>query len=268
MLPNTDRPGGLGTDDFYTLYFSEGLRLEARVIAADLVEQKEIPRVLQVYRSGHKGAFGASSFSGICSQLKGLAVSDWVLKEGMHFDRSGLLNRIKETGAETVILWLPSAEIEELDLEGTEQVLTGHVYLSFSMMKGIFATVPQQMGKRVKLVHPFVLSQNQETVFKRVQVWLKNKKIPIQNQRILGQTYYACMMLGEGLMHIKRHFYRDYLMDALDHGNAKSIFAVNYPRLSSGPGQRYLAKGAFIVENPASKEQSSPASATWIVPHL
>lgn len=268
LLPNTDRPGGIGTDDFYTLYFSEGLRLEARVIVADMVEQKEISRVLQVYRPEQKGEFGAISFREIFSQLEGMTVSDWILKEGTHFDRSELLNRVKETGAETVILWLPPAELEGVDLTGIEQAITGHIYLSSSLTKGIFATVPQQMGKRVKLVHPFVLSKNQETVFRRVRVWLNNKNIPIQNQRILGQTYYACMMLGKGLMHIKRHFYRDYLMDALDHGNAKSIFAVNYPRLSYGPGQRYLAKGAFIVENPASKKESSPASATWIVPHL
>ena len=268
LLPNTDRPGGIGTDDFYTLYFSEGLGLDARVIAADLAEQKEISRALQVYRPEQKGAFGASSFRETSGQLKGVTVFDWVLKEGTHFDRIGLLNKVKETGAETVILWLPPEELEGVDLEGMEQVLTGYIYLSSSMTKGIFASVQQKIGKRVKLVHPFVLSENQESVFKRVGGWLKGKKIPIQNHRILGQTYYACMMLKEGLMHIKRHFYRDYLMDALDHGNAKSIFAVNYPRLSYGPGQRYLAKGAFIVENPASKKEKPSASAIWTVPHL
>lgn len=268
VLPNTDRPGGIGTDDFYTIYFSEGLRLEARVIAADMVEQNEISRVLQVYNPEKKGEFGAISFADISSQLEGLDVSNWILKDGMRLNRVELLKRVKESGAESVILWLSPAELEGVDLSGIEQSITGHIYLSSSMNKGIFSTVPQKMGERVKLVHPFVLSQNQEAVFRRAQAWLNNKNIPILNQRILGQTYYACMVLGKGLMHIKRHFYRDYFLDALDHGNAKSIFAVNYPRLSYGPGQRYLAKGAFIIENPTSNKESSSVPATWVIPHL
>lgn len=268
LLPNTDQPGGIGTDDFYTLYFSEGLHLESRVIAAELIGLKLPARVLQVYRPEQKGVFGADSFKETADRTEGLTVTEWVLEGGARFNRSGLLERVKKADAETVILWLPPEELEGVSLAGTEQEIAGHVYLSSSMLGGIFAPVPLILGKRVKLVHPFVLPQNQEVVFKRVQVWIEKRKIPLTDHRILGQTYYACMILGEGFMHIKRHFYRDYLLDALDHGNAKSIYSVNYPRLSYGPGQRYLAKGAFIIEHTGFGTKKLPDPATWIVPHL
>lgn len=268
VLPNTDWPGGIGTDDFYTLYFSEGLHLESRVIAADLVALQRSGRVLQVYRSGEKGAFGASSFRETVARIEGMAVSDWALERGARLNRAELLNWVKEAKAETVILWLSAEELAGVSLAGTEQMIAGPVYLSSSMLGGVLTPVPLIEGKRVKLVHPFVLPKNQEAVFGRVRVWLESRNIPLNDHRILGQTYYACMMLGEGLMHIRRHFYRDYLMDALDHSNAKAIYSVNYPRLSYGPGQRYLAKGAFIIEETAPEMKKSPASATWIVPYL
>jgi hypothetical protein len=268
LLPNTDHPDGIGTDDFYTLYFSEGLHLEARVIAADLAGQKKPTRVLQVFRPEQKGAFGASSFRETVARIDGMAVAEWALKEGARFTRSELLDRVKEEGAEAVVVWLPPDELEGVNLEGTEQVIADYIYLSSSLLGGIFSHVPPTLGKRVKLVHPFVLPQHQKVVFSRAGHWFKNKNIPTNNHRIVGQTYYACMILAEGFMHIKRHFYRDYLLDALDHRNAKSIYSVNYPRLSFGPGQRYLAKGAFIIENPESGGKDSPAPATWIVPHL
>lgn len=268
LLPNTDRPGGIGTDDFYTLYFSQGLHLEARVIAADLASLKLPVRVLQVYRPGQVGEFGASSFREAVARIDDVTVTGWALEEGTYPGRADLLRRMKEANAETVVLWLSPAELEGLNLAGTEDKIAGHVYISSSLLGGIFAPVPSTLGKRLKRVHPFVLPENQEVVFRRVRVWLRNKKIPVDNYRILGQTYYACMILGEGFMHIKRHFYRDYLMDALDHGNAKSIYSVNYPRLSYGPGQRYLAKGAFVIEYSGSVTNESPDPATWIVPHL
>jgi len=268
LLPNTDEPGGVGTDDFYTLYFSEGLQLESRVIAADLAGLKRPVRVLQVYRPEENGAFAGHSFRDAAARIDGVTVTDWVLEGEASFNRSELLNRVKEAGAETVILWLPPGELAGESLAGTEEVIAGNVFLSSSMLGGLFVPVPSSLGTGVKVVHPFVLPQDQKVVFKRVQVWLEQRNIPVNNYRILGQTYYACMILGEGFMHIKRHFYRDYLLDALDHGNAKSIYSVNYPRLSYGPGQRYLAKGAYIIEYTEAGLEKTPARATWIVPHL
>jgi cytochrome c len=271
LLPNTDQPGGLGTDDFYTLYFSEGLQLEARIIAADLIATKRPVHVLQVYRPGQNGAFGARSFRKTVVRTESVTVAaEWKLEEGVRFTRSELVSRAKAAGADTVILWLPNEELKGESLEGIEQSITGHIYLSSSLLGGILATLPPELGKGVRLAHPFILPKDQEAVFNRVRVWFENRKIPYKdNPRIAGQTFYACLMMREGLMHIKRHFYRDYLLDALDHGNSKSIYSVNYPRLSYGPGQRYLAKGAFILENPESSGgKDLPAKATWIVPHL
>ncbi|HHL32927.1 MAG TPA: hypothetical protein ENJ30_01020 [Desulfobulbaceae bacterium] len=145
-----------------------------------------------------------------------------------------------------------------------KKMIKGRVYLSSSLLDDISPLFVDHSGTQIKLAHPFILPKNRQAVFNRIIPWLRSRKIPLQRQRILGQTYYACMMLGKGLMHIKRHFYRDYLMDALDHGNAKAIFSINYPRLSYGPGQRYLAKGAFILK----KNDDGKTSATWIVPHL
>lgn len=264
LLPNTDRPGGIGTDDFYTLYFSEGLRLEARVIATDLVRQKKSVQVLQVYAAGSKGKFGAQSFTNAIKGNSLISVKDWQLKPAEEFSPEKLSAQIRESPPDTLILWLPTQAITRMPFVELKKMIKGRVYLSSSLLDDISPLFVAHSGAQIKLAHPFILPKNRQAVFNRIIPWLRSRKIPLQRQRILGQTYYACMMLGKGLMHIKRHFYRDYLMDALDHGNAKAIFSINYPRLSYGPGQRYLAKGAFILK----KNDDGKTSATWIVPHL
>ena len=264
LLPNTDQPGGIGTNDFYTLYFSEGLRLEARVIATDLIRQKRPVRVLQVYAGGSRGKFGALSFTNAIDTSRLISVKNRQLEQGEVFSQEKMSTQIRESAADSVILWLSAKAITLVDFAELKKMIKGQVYLSSTLLDKISPRFLDRLETKVKLAHPFILPKNRQAVFKRITPWLRSRKIPLERRRILGQTYYACMMLGEGLMHIKRHFYRDYLMDALDHGNAKAIFSINYPRLSYGPGQRYLAKGAFILQ----KNDDGKTSATWIVPRI
>jgi mono/diheme cytochrome c family protein len=268
LLPNTDWPGGIGTDDFYTLYFSEGLRLEARVLAAKLIEDRKPVRVLQIFRPQQVGSFGARSLGQLLSHNEDIEVINWPLANDKDLTPATLTAKIQATAADTTVLWLSPEDLQAIAPVATGYEPAGPVYLSSSLLGGIFAPVPAIPWQQVNLIHPFILPKNQDVVFGRIQIWLDLRKIPLHNRRILGQTYYACMILGKGLSHIKTHFYRDYLLDALDHGNAKSIFSINYPRLSYGPGQRYLTKGAFILKNSGESGEKRQGETNWIVPHL
>jgi mono/diheme cytochrome c family protein len=267
LLPNTDVPGGVGSEDFYTMYFSEGLGLEARVIASAIKAKKTTSRVVQVFRAAHSGSFGADVVRRVLDPKVGVTVSDWVLASGEKFGWKELSRRIRITDADSVILWLPSKELENGG-QVENEALPGPMYFSSSLLGSFFVGFPAIPGKQVKLAHPFNSPKNQEVAFKRLQLWLDSKKSFSGSRRVLGQTYYACMILGKGLAHIKNHFYRDYLLDALDHGNAKAMFSINYPRLSYGPGQRYLAKGAYIYDLPILTGKDGATEGHWIVPEL
>ncbi len=90
---------------------------------------------------------------------------------------------------------------------------------------------------------------------------MKSRDIPITRPLLQGQTFYACMVLGDGMTHIKRNFYRDYLLDVIDHVQRMSVFVGNYPRVSFGPEQRYLAKGAYVIDLKTKKSR-------WVVTDL
>jgi len=47
--------------------------------------------------------------------------------------------------------------------------------------------------------------------------------------------------------------------DLLDHGERMAEYSGNYPRLSFGPEQRFLAKGAYLIN-------LSDGADKWIVP--
>ena len=72
------------------------------------------------------------------------------------------------------------------------------------------------------------------------------------------------MMAGEGLMHVKRYLYRDYFLELIDHTAGAAAYSSTFPRLSFGPGQRYLEKGCYLV--PLGPNLSAAAKNAWVVP--
>ena len=266
LLPNTDRPV-ITVSDHYTLYFSKGLTLEADVIAAHLSRELTRHRVLQVFHEDMpRSVVAASALLQNLAEREDVSVENWLLPAGEKFTGDALAQRQNETGADAIVLWLGPEQIGELEKspEVLEKLPT--IYLSSTLLGADIAAVPEAIGASAFLVHPYTLPRERQNRAVRVKGWLRARKIETVDERAQAQTYFACLMAGEGLMHIKRYFYRDYFVDSIDHSDRMTSYATFYPRLSFGPGQRYLSKGSYIVDL-GCKEQASPAEkATWIVP--
>lgn len=252
ILPNTKLPVVEPRNDFYTLYYSPGVYLEAEVIAEQLKQGPETARVLQVFRPETAGA-AAGDFLRRISVGKDLR--DVVLSGGSH-DWSLLRDSVREIAPDRLVLWLAAADLEKF---AAEVPFTGPVYLSSSLLDGQPQRVPDGLTSSTQLVHPFNLPQDHRARFLRVSAWMKVNDIPLTNPLLQGQSYYACMLLNAGLKHMKRFFYREFFLDLLDHGERMAAYSGNYPRLSFGPEQRFLAKGAYLID-------LQRGDAKWIVP--
>jgi hypothetical protein len=91
-----------------------------------------------------------------------------------------------------------------------------------------------------------------------------SRGIAARHERRQAQAYFACLAAKEGLMHADRFFLRDYFLDSLDHAQALPAYLPLYPRASTGPGQRFLAKGGYLL--PLLNGRPVPQQARWLVP--
>ncbi len=239
ILPNTDLPAPAADDDFYTLYFSRGLGLEGLVILDDLSRNAENSKLLQVYLDGPRQNYAAAMLQ--------LARADFPRVEIVQKKVSNI-----EQLAETLQQERYDAAAVWTDREQTQQLagrlaggFASPLYFSSTLIERDLATLPPALPALV--AQPYNLPEDQETRALRTTAWIKGKKIDLVVPRIQTQTWYACKVFHSGIKHIKRNFYRDYLLDALDHSSRLGPYASNYPRLSFGPDQRYLAKGAYLI---------------------
>jgi hypothetical protein len=97
----------------------------------------------------------------------------------------------------------------------------------------------------------------------RPRTWLENRGGSLTDARIQVQTYFACLLAGEVLMHVRDLLYRDYVLDTLDHADAIAAFPSYYPRVGFGPGQRHLAQGTYVLTLGGEGAEPTVTDAIW-----
>lgn len=252
LLPHTDQPAAEG---YYTIYPSEGMRLRAKAIAVDLAAQSP-QTIVQVYSGTGAGKTGVAAFRQAWS---GAPVTDIDLDDG----GGDLRRQLAELRPDTVLVWLDGIEQEALASEH-ERYPTERLYL---VSRGLELPAPAQaplfQANAVRTSYPYALPDEAETGFRRLRVWLEARNIAAVEPQAQADAYLALSAAGEALMHMYTYFSRDYFIEKLEHALNRSIFTGFYPELTSAPGQRFVAKGCYVVAlDPGGKV----ADRRWIVP--
>jgi Cytochrome c len=264
LLPNTDLPV-VASDDYYTVYFSEGVTLEARAIAAHLMKRHASGRIVEVFRDEAAGKTASEALGRALADRRDVSVTQLALRE----DGASAADRIAGVlaGAEVTALvaWLPRGDIMALEAAVARSHVRA-VYLSSTQLGGDASALPTGLPARSFVAHPSALPSDFRQRFRIIEPWLRRRGIPITDERLLAQTYFACHVVADSLMHITAdYFYRDYLLELVDHLDAAARFSIAHPSPSFGPGQRYISKGCYVLDLARGDGQGT-RDTTWIVP--
>jgi ABC-type branched-subunit amino acid transport system substrate-binding protein/mono/diheme cytochrome c family protein len=268
ILPNVDLPV-ISSDDYYTLYFSQGMVLEARTIAQHVATHSTDESVLQVYRENAFGQAASAGLSRALARQDQSAAISFAIRPDQPIDAEQLASKIASVEPSVVVLWLGADDLEAVSgmLDQTE--LAARIYLSSTLLDADTAAIPDRLKRVGYLAHPFSLPDDFERRFDRIQGWLEHRGVAIEGERTLAQTYFACMVVGEALMHVRYdYFYRDYFLELIDHFYSIMQLSSAHSTPSFGPGQRYISKGCYVVDLARATDQAPFARAEWIVPAL
>jgi hypothetical protein len=262
LLPNTDLPAR-STDGFYAMYYSEGAVLEGKVVASQVAAEDAAGPVVQVFRKGALGAAAAGSLSETLA-TRGVEVRDVVVGSDQRIPAAGIGESLPTGRDSILVLWLDledaGAILDALD----PSTLPGRVYVSWTFLGEKPLTPQAVLEQRVYMVYPFALPDQLDQRMRRMQAWLDRRGLELDDPRIMAQTYFACMLTGEALMHVRfDYYYREFLLESIDHMRAVANYSIYHPRLSFGPGQRYVSKGSYVLNPP---DPARAKEARWLVP--
>ena len=246
LFPGTDSP--LARDgDFYTLYFSRGLLLEADLIAAHLSAQPT-KRVIQVYCDPDV----ALAVTALRQSLEQAGTEE----ETIAHDCREPLPRLAASDETATVLWLRNDQLTGLP--------AGRNYLSSTLLGSDLSALPLSSQGSVFMAHPFRLPGSIDPAMRRFELWAKTRGIDITTPRQQAQAFFTCLALKHALKHMGRFFVREYVLDMLDHAQNLVAYLPFYPRATLGPGQRFLSKGGYVL--PITDGRLETADAEWILP--
>ena len=267
-------------ESFYALYFSRGVILEADVLANRLIGTAKPKRVVQIRRNDPASAAAAKRLDDALAKA-GVVTEDRVVKEGEAFAPQALGNL---TGKDVVMFWLRGNDLGDLAKASPPKVKA--LYFSGELAGG--KELPEAWRNDAQLVYPYELPDKRQSNLTNFHAWSAMKKLPIVDEPLQAEAFFAVEFLTESLSEMLDNLYRDYLLERAEsmlsrNESIKSEQQVRerqmrgktgaliqqqgtsiYPHLGLGVDQRFASKGAYFVHY--DKEGKLVAGSDWIVP--
>jgi len=262
LFPTTVLPV-IDESDFYSVYFSKGISLEANVLVEHLRDQElEEPQILQVYRRGDP--LGETVATELVERL-GDAVTSFVLPD-QESDIHEALQAAQGDKATSIVAWLGEEDLENVLGSDASEI---PVYLSSS-----FIDTPQQVPNALDRANTFViytsaLPSERRRLLMRSAGWLKAKRIYSQEEQLIqANAYFALKMAGGSLTFIHTFFSREYFLESIEHMIDNAIYTSIYSHMSLAPEQRFVSKGGLIAGFDSLAPDRFVAVTDWLVPDI
>lgn len=272
LLPNVELPV-VAEGDFYPVYFSRGVLLEADLMAGligagnaeqgDVVSDHPAPRrVVQVFRKGDVGEAAAGALEAAVV-AHGTQVENRPLRAGAPGSED-VVDALKGLGGnDTVVLWLRPADLAALP---SVMPALSNVIVSGTLGELEHAPLPEAWRRKVRMTYPVDLPDARKVRMNFPLGWFKIRQIPVVAERVQSDTYIACGILAETLTEMLDSFVRDYLVERVEVMLGHRLVNGYYPRLSLAPGQRFASKGGYIVRFNDSSGTTLASDGDWVIP--
>jgi hypothetical protein len=261
LFPNVDLPVA-AERDFYPLYFSRGVLLEADLLAHQLIaDKKSVRRVVQVFRADDIGEPAAKAVTAALAGSGIQAVERPLRKAG---DARQLAAELGNVGArDALLLWLRPNDIAAL---ANVPVRASAAFMS-GLMGGLGnAPVPAVWRPLIHMAYPFDLPEKRRVRVDYTLGWLALYHLPVVDEQVQADTYVACNLLSETLTQVSDSLNRDYLIERIEGMLEHRIVTGYYPRLALAPHERFASKGGYIVHFTQPSGAQVSADTDWIVP--
>jgi hypothetical protein len=263
LFPNVDVPVA-AQGDFYSLYFSRGVLLEAELIASQVLALEKEPSTLvvdQIYRAGDSGEPAARALAAQL-QARGVTVRSHALAAGAA--GRGLTAALHQRGkAQVLVLWLRPGDIAAL---GPAPPAQTRVYMS-GLMGGLEdAPVPPSWRASTHLAYPFDVPDRRGVRLDYPLGWFSFRHIPVVALQVQADTYLACTLVTEVTKQLADSYVRPYLIEQLQGMLEHRIMTGYYPHLALTYRERFASKGGYIAHFSQDRGTHLVADGDWIVP--
>lgn len=229
--------------DFYTLYLSRGVPLEARILARQMAEMEPRPaRVMQLFDD----EAGAESARLLAEQL-GKDVPQVTHAWNPH--ATGLaLDNLEAT--DVVIGWLSPTHLNALARQRPLGLGVRLVVYSGHLAPPEKTDLPLAWRQEARWIslHSDPQRMHGNGVI-GLAPWMERLRMPLapEHESVLSEIYAATYFFGDALARMHGQWSREFLIETLESAHFARPAGSAYYALSLGPGQREAAKAGYLL---------------------
>lgn len=263
ILPITDLPV-VSDKNWYTLYFSRGLRQEgeaaARFLASGPAAATGSP-VVQVVQ-GDAGRALSEGFNAAWQELGQQGARTLVLADGERIDPARLRALVSSLRPATLLFW---AGPEALAALGPDLVptLDHPLVVSAGAWKERLYDLPEALRGGTYITYPFRHPEDEVRVLRNTVPSLAQEAGRRDSPRIASRMYSLVQILSKAFLAMEGAYFRDNLLDRI--GLLPDQSLPDFERLGFGPGQRYASKGCYIMQLSAGPEPKLVKRSDWVI---
>ncbi len=239
LFPQTGWPETKPGD--YTVYLSEGLPGEARLIA-DRLDEIRPRRVLQITGSDPDALDAAAVLESLAHErglpIETISMAKFLLGEGREATRFS-----------SAVLWFNVCDFAIFsEFEGGRRLPT-LLFAAGSLLAMGDRRLPQGLPQDLNLSWQYALPGHETPRLYRLRGWLAARRIPATQETTALNTYMVLDAVRHALVHAVDRYSGEYLIESIEHEIENQLNPGTFPRLSLGPGQRFAAKGAGVFRS-------------------
>lgn len=233
-------------EDFYSMYLSAGVTLEAQILAEHLATTApQTARIVQLVAddAGRRAA----------DHLARRLGEDRV--EFRRYDDAAPRSALSGLAADDILVaWLTPDQFNALAKEVPAQEQPPHTYLPAWLAPPARCSVPELWKERV-----FWVSGRSDSRRLRGRgvlgliPWLDRLKLPVTDEATQAEIYAAIFFFGDALAQMRGRLQREFLLERLEMAVDNRPAGAAYYNLSLGPGQRIAAKSGHLQGFPNSR---------------
>jgi hypothetical protein len=226
--------------DFYTLYLSRGVPLEARMLARHLGELEPRPaRVLQLVAD----EAGAAAARLLADEFAGTAIETRIWRA----DSPGAAIEDLQPG-DTLVGWLRPAQVKALAEARPQGVPGARIVFSAQLAPPEKTVLPLAWRRDARWVsaHSDPARVHGKGVL-GLAPWASHMKLPLEQDALLAEIYAATYFFGDALARMRGQWSREFLLETLETAHYTRPAGSAYFSLSLAPGQREAAKAGHLL---------------------
>lgn len=209
-FPSVDAPPSDAQKDFYSLYFSAGVALEADVLARHFAGTTPPARVVQLHTGD---AAGRAAVERLRLALAKLKSPPRLLTREVKGDSPAELRRALQGlgGRDALVLWWPAERMAML--QDVAPPAGAAVFASARLLGAHPEQLPAAWKTALQIVSPYQVPEQRHATLFHFEAWLKIRRIALRDLTLQSEVYFATSYLAETLTDMIDNVHRDYLVE-------------------------------------------------------